>query len=258
MKDPVVVIGIGEMGGVFARGFLRAGHPVFPVTRDMDPGGVAEAVPAPALVLVAVAERDLHPVLDRLPTPWRERVGLLQNELLPRDWLAHGIHDPTVVSVWFEKKKGQDVKVIVPSPVFGPDASLVAEALAAIDIPVARLDSPEALEFELVRKNLYILTTNSAGLEVDGTVGALWSHDRVLATEVAEDVLAIQEALVGHALPHPRLIEAMVEAFEADPEHKCLGRSAPDRLRRALQVADEAGLEVPTLRRIARQHLQQP
>lgn len=35
MKKPVVIIGIGEMGGVFARGFLRTGHPVFPVTRDM-------------------------------------------------------------------------------------------------------------------------------------------------------------------------------------------------------------------------------
>ena len=38
MKSPVVLIGIGEMGAVFARGFLRAGYPVYPVTRQTDPG----------------------------------------------------------------------------------------------------------------------------------------------------------------------------------------------------------------------------
>ena len=43
MKSPVVLIGIGEMGGVFARGFLRAGYPVYPVTRQTD---LAEAVDA--------------------------------------------------------------------------------------------------------------------------------------------------------------------------------------------------------------------
>ena len=36
MKSPVVLIGIGEMGGVFARGFLRAGYPVYPATRVTD------------------------------------------------------------------------------------------------------------------------------------------------------------------------------------------------------------------------------
>ena len=35
MKNPVVVVGIGEMGSVFARGFLRLGHPAYPVTRVM-------------------------------------------------------------------------------------------------------------------------------------------------------------------------------------------------------------------------------
>ncbi len=251
MEDPVVLIGIGEMGGVFARGFLRGAHPVFPVTRGLDPGEVAAAVPAPALALVAVAEKDLHPVLRRLPAAWRGRVGLLQNELLPRDWRAHDLERPTVISVWFEKKRGQDVKVIVPSPVHGPGAPLIAGALATLDIPVRVLANEAELEFELVRKNLYILTTNIAGLEVDGTVGELWLQHRALAMEVAADVLAIQEALVGHALPRERLIEAMVAAFDGDPQHRCLGRSAPERLRRALEQASAAGVEAPTLARIA-------
>ena len=56
MKSPVVLIGIGEMGGVFARGFLRAGYPVFPVTRRSDLAGAARAVPTPELVLVAKSD----------------------------------------------------------------------------------------------------------------------------------------------------------------------------------------------------------
>ena len=36
MKQSVVVIGMGEMGGVFARGFLKSGHPVIPINRGDD------------------------------------------------------------------------------------------------------------------------------------------------------------------------------------------------------------------------------
>jgi hypothetical protein len=45
-----------------------------------------------------------------------------------------------------------------------------------------------------------------------------------------------------------------VEAFEGDPQHKCMGRSAPARLQRALELADAAGIAAPTLRRIAATH----
>jgi hypothetical protein len=249
MKAPIVIIGIGEMAGVFARGFLRLGHPVFPVTRQTDPAQAAAEWPEPEAVLVAVAEADLHPALDHLPAAWRDRVILLQNELLPRDWARHAL-EPTVISVWFEKKPGQDFKVLVPSPAFGRHAQLLHDALGALGIPVTVLEDPDDLLFELVRKNLYIVTTNVAGLEVGGTVAELRSRHQVLMQEVAHDVLAIQESLTGARLPWERLVEAMEAAFDGDPEHKCMGRSAPARLARALAQADAAGLAVPTLRRI--------
>jgi hypothetical protein len=254
MQDPIVIIGLGEMGGVFARGFLRLAHPVFPVTRGMDMEAEARALPEPALVLLAVAEKDLHPTLERLPEPWRGRLGLLQNELLPRDWQTYGISDPTVISVWFEKKKGQDAKVVVPSPIHGPRAALIRDALAALDIPSFLVADEASLLYELVRKNLYILTTNIAGLECGGTVQALWAEHERLARAVAEDVLDIQDWLTGRANDRERLIEGMLEAFEGDPSHKCMGRSAPARLARALALAGEAGLEVSTLRSIAASH----
>lgn len=251
MKQPVVVIGMGEMGSVFARGFLRAGHPVFPVTRDMEMNSVAIEVETPELAVVAVAEGDLHAVLTQVPDVWRDRLVLLQNELLPHDWERHALENPTVISVWFEKKRGMDAKVIIPSPAYGPHAGALHAALGSIDIPVAVVASPEDLLYELVLKNLYILTTNIAGIEVGGNVGELWSSHQRLARDVAADVLALQASLTGELLPHERLIEGMVDAFEGDLAHTCMGRSAPARLARALQQADEAGLAVPALRKIA-------
>jgi len=251
MDKPVVVIGMGEIGSVFARGFLRLGYPVVPVMRDMDMGVVAADLPEPELVIVAVAEKDLHATLQQLPDVWRDKLVLLQNELLPRDWRQHGLEKPTVISVWFEKKPGMDSKVVIASPAYGPVADLLKEALATVNIPVALLADEEALLRELVIKNLYILTTNIAGLECGGNVRELWLNHNELACSVAGDVLDIQEYLIEKPQNRIALVEGMLAAFDGDPEHGCMGRSAPARLQRALSIADQAGLEVTTLRRIA-------
>ncbi len=247
----VVVIGIGQMGGVFARGFLRTGHLVAPVVRTTEPATVAAEFPEPDLALVAVAEADLDAALASLPDSWRGRAGLLQNELLPGDWQRHGVVDPTVAVVWFEKKAGKPVTVIIPTPVYGPQAALVADALGSLEIPATVLASAAELTFELVAKNLYILVANIAGLETGGTVGGLWADHRELAQAVADDVLAVQEALVGEPLPRARLLDHLAAAFAADPEHGATGRSAPARLARAIGHAHEHGIGAPTLRRIA-------
>lgn len=254
MNESIIIVGLGQMGGTFAHGFLRQGHPVFPVTRRQSMHDVAAQVPAPALVLVAVGEDELDAVLESVPVPWRDRLALLQNELLPGDWTRHGVVDPTVAVVWFEKKKGTAAHAILPTVVAGPHRAAVAEALSALDIP-ARAIPEGALLLELVRKNLYILTANIAGLEVGGTVGELWEHHQKLASEVASEVIALQAWRADTRLPERPLIDAMVEAFEADPDHRCKGRSAPARLRRALEQAQRAELELPTLERIASEHL---
>ncbi len=255
---PIVIIGIGEMAGVFARGFLRIGRPIYPVTRETDPGSMAAELPGPALVLVAVAEKDLHEVLGGLPAPWRPRVGLLQNELLPRDWKAHHIEEPTVMAVWFEKKPGRDVRVILPTRVGGPTAGLVVEALSAIGVPSVPVMDSEAMTLELVRKNLYVLVANIVGLETGGTVGELWTQHQDLARRVTEEILDIQERLVERELPREILIEGMAEAFAADPEHQAMGRSGPERLARALSHADTLGLDVPGLRAIRERRRPEP
>ncbi len=248
-KKPVVVVGLGEMGSVFARGLLRLGHPVFPVNRDDSLKRLAKALPDPRMVLVAVGEKDLTGVLKQIPRSWHKRLALLQNELLPADYADYD--EVTVISVWFEKKRGHDVKVIIPSPVYGPRAKLLESALAALEIPVKRVRRKRDMLFELVVKNLYILTTNIAGLRSGGTVAQLWAEHQALARDVADDVIRLQEALTDTRFDHDRLIDAMLEAFDGDPDHRCMGRSAPARLQRALRHAERLGIELPTLRDIA-------
>lgn len=244
----VVVIGLGQLGRVFAGGLLRIGCCVVPVNRGDDMAAIAAARPVPQLVLVAVAEPDLHTVLDALPATWKGRAGLIQNELLPRDWQSHGLEKPTVISVWFEKKKGTDAKPLIASPVAGPSAELLVQALTAIEIPARQLETDDELLFELVRKNVYILTTNIAGLKTGGTVGELWQHHQAFARRVADEVMDIQDWLTGVKHDREKLITGMLEAFAGDPQHGCTGRSAPARLTRALQHADAGGLAVPVLR----------
>ncbi|MFO7543654.1 MAG: hypothetical protein R6W97_12725 [Thiobacillus sp.] len=249
--NEIVVIGLGQLGRVFAGGLLRTGHTVVPVTRGDDMLTVAHAHPEPDQVLVAVAENDLDMVLAALPKVWRSRVALIQNELLPRDWEKYHYTDPTVISVWFEKKKGIDAKPLIASPVAGPGAAMLCRALATIELPCREVPLGDDLLFELVRKNVYILTTNIAGLKTGGTVSDLWAHHEDFAREVANEVMDIQDALTGVQLDRDALIAGMLEAFEGDPAHGCTGRSAPSRLARAIAHADAFGLAVPTLRSLA-------
>lgn len=247
----IVLVGIGEIGGVLARGFLRLGITVHPVTRNTDMLALSHRINRPTLVLIAVGENALQPVLSAIPDVWRDRLCLLQNELLPNDWQT--IINPTVISIWFEKKPGMDAKVIIPSPVYGPHAELICQALQALNIPCVQLENEHQLLQELVIKNLYILTTNIAGLETGGTVDELWRNHRTLAQEVATEILQLQAGLTGAQFETETMIARMVEAFAGDPDHKCMGRSAPARLARALEHAEQLKLDLPALRRIANQ-----
>jgi len=250
VNESVVIIGLGEIGGVFARGFLKLGVPVFPVVRTMNIRAAVESMPNPNLVVLAVGESDLQTSIQNIPTQWQDKVVLLQNELLPRDWVDSNLVDPTVISIWFEKKKGQDVKVLIPSPVFGKGSDLIKSALSTIDIPVEKKNSASEMEMELILKNTYILTTNIAGLECGGNVEFLWNENNALAMIVANEVIDIQEILVKRKLDRDELMKGFLEAIDGDLAHKCMGRSAPARLKRALEIADEASLAVPKMRQI--------
>jgi len=251
MKKPIVVLGIGELGSVFARAFLKNNYPVYPITKETDINELAHNID-PELILICTGEADLQNALKDIPDKWKNRVAMMQNELLPRDWEDHGFINPTVISVWFEKKKGMDSKVLISSPVFGKKSHILAESLALIDIPAHVLNSEDALLFELVLKNLYILTTNIAGMAIEpgANVDSLRRNHLQLMRDVSSDVLILQSALTGRVFDQTDLEQGMIKAFEGDLKHGCMGRSAPARLERALQLARELDLTMPTLEKI--------
>ncbi len=250
MERSIVIIGLGQLGELFARGFLRCGHPVVPVMRHLDPEAVATKYENPALVLVAVGERDLPPVLAGMPAPWRDRVGLLQNELLPPIWQAHGIEHPTVMVVWFEKKPGQHLRVLRPTRIHGPASGLCCKAFEALDLPCTTLGSRADRLRALVLKNVTILTMNIAGLDVGGTLGALWNEHRALAERVAREAIAVQAGLAGEPLEADALLEQLGQVFAANPDQKATGRSAPERLDRARAQAKGLNISTPEFDRI--------
>ena len=259
MKPPIVIIGIGELAGVFARAFLRTGYPVYPITRHMNIDEEAENLPEPQLVLVAVAEKDFRAVMEALPDQWRDKLVLIQNELLPHDWQRHAISSPTVMSVWFEKKKGMDYNPLLPSPLYGPAAELIAGSLAGMGIPCRVPRTEDELVFELVLKNVFVLTINIAGLMLaeGASTSMLWQKHRQLALDVAGDVIELQEHATGRGFSRDQLIRGLIAGIEGDPNHKCKGRSAPERLRRVLEIADTADLKIPSIRDIHRRLLRE-
>jgi hypothetical protein len=106
----------------------------------------------------------------------------------------------------------------------------------------------------LVVKNLYILVANIAGLETGGTVSELWDNNETLARHVGDEILEIQEYLVGSSIDSNATYAGMVAAFDGDPDHGTTGRSAAMRLARALAHASDAGIPAEKLREIARAH----
>ena len=63
-------------------------------TRDNDLSALSTNDIDPELVLVAVTEKEIDQVLQLIPVAFRDRVILLQNELLPADWQKHGYKNP--------------------------------------------------------------------------------------------------------------------------------------------------------------------
>jgi len=60
----------------------------------------------------------------------------------------------------------------------------------------------------------------------------------------------LQEVLTGRRFDQEALFAAMVQAFESDPAHGCIGRSAPARFARALAEGERRGLDLPALREL--------
>lgn len=252
---PVVIMGMGQVGGVFAHGLLAAGRPVYPLRRGDSPEALFQEIPDPALVLVCVGEAALRPAVESLPDAWLDRLGLVQNELLPAFWQGRGIPTPSVAVIWFEKKRDTPLTPIRPTAVYGPRSALLASGLEALGVPVRQVGDEEGLVFELLLKMLYLWTLNFAGLEmIEGSTAAELRAQRPdLYRSVSGEVLELLGRMAGaEGLDRERFLRGLDEAISARPAQRCTGRRARQRLERALAHARRFDLALPALERIAR------
>ncbi len=249
MRDrTIAVLGVGQLGSLLADLLSAAGATVVPIRRS----DRIDASSLPDRVIVAVGEDDLAPALCSLPAAWKDRVVLVQNELVPDQWLAHGVVDPTVAIVWFEKKRDRAARVVLPTPVAGPWSGELAGLLSAAGLPATAIDGA-LLRPSLLDKNVYILVSNLAGLVAPAgtTTGQLLELPLLeMTSRVFADVLRVESARLGLPLDEDTASAQMMRAFAADPDHVAAGRSAPARLHRTLARAEQLGIEVPELVRI--------
>jgi hypothetical protein len=247
MRD-LIVYGLGQLGQLYGSAALRAGLRVTPITRALEPEAVLTSLPARTPVLVAVGEDALASALDTLGTRVADAI-LLQNELFPSAWQAHGV-EPTVMVPWLLKKSGAPLTVPRPTPVYGTHAELVEALHAALAIPCERLASRSALEQALVDKYAFILTINALGLARDRTLSIWLSEDPLRVRALAEEAATLGERLCGASVDRARSVQAVLEGMHGLGSMSARGRTARSRVARALAHAERLGLEVPSLREV--------
>lgn len=245
------VVGMGQLGSVFADALRGTDHDVAEVRRGDDLAALCASRAVPDVVVVAVGEDDLDAVLAALPSEHRARAVLVQNELVPARWRRAGAPDPTIAIVWFERKAGRPPREILPTRIAGPAAVTIAEALERAGL-AAEVLPRAALGDELVAKNAYILVTNVAGLAVGGTTGDLLREHAGLREALLDEVLTVQRALVDIPFADGAVRERVLDAMRADEAHGNAGRTARARAERLLAHADAHGFSVPTVRAIVR------
>lgn len=252
---------MGQLGLLFSEGFLQAGVSVIPVLRRHS---LCARLPAsPRLVLVAVGEQDVGEVLRAVPDEYLDRVVLIQNELRSSVWTPRykdQTASPSVGIVWFERKAQRAPHVVLPSVLYGACAPDISSALGRLNLPTRTITGRAELHHQLALKNLYILGLNFAGLTgfqraaelLDGPL--FWQR-------LVDELIGLEQASVSRAEARPggaasvldrlRLKADLRAALAADPQHACAGRSAPARLARTLEYADQLSVDLVECRRIA-------
>ncbi|PSR29024.1 MAG: hypothetical protein C7B47_03480 [Sulfobacillus thermosulfidooxidans] len=251
MKTPhAVIVGMGQLGRTLGEGLLMQGITVTPILRST----AIDSSLSPETVIVATGEDDLAGALERLPQSWKSQpsIVLLQNELLPPQWENHGVSQPTIFVVWFERKPGKLITPLLPSIVFGPQQDIIQSAMDHLGIPCEIAAGEDDILTQLVIKNAYIWTTNISSLYVGPlTTGVLHDEHASLVDSLIKETVAVQQAIIGRSFDFEKIASQVNQALLSDPLHNAGGRSAKRRLERFLAHAHNAGISVPQAQLIA-------
>lgn len=258
----VVVIGMGQLGELFAGAFIQSGRTVVPVIRGQ---ALSTRLPLDVeLILSAVGEESAQEVISNIPDTHLDRLVLLQNELRPLAWLSRYAplttsclreRAPTICIVWFEKKAAKAPVQVLPSVLFGELAPIMAIALDQLHLTHRTVLTQAELHHELCLKNLYILGLNIGGLR-GATVASELLKDGSGFAPLVDELIGLEQASLSVSgattqLDGPRLKFELEQAILADPNHSCAGRSAPARLRRTLQLGRDLDHQLPICKKTA-------
>jgi hypothetical protein len=255
MRD-FIVMGLGELGALYANAALKLGLRVTPVTRALEPERALQELPLETPLLVAVGEADLESALTSLPKGRLDSLVLLQNELFPAQWERFTSY-PTVMVPWLLKKKGEPLLVARSTPVLGQHADLVLSLHRALGFEAEKLPDEAALRQAIVDKYAFILTVNALGLLEDLALGD-WLHKApAQVSTLAREAAALGARLVceGRELDDfdtNTTVTQVQAGMKAMGAMRARGRTAKERLRRATAHAARFGVPVPALDQAAR------
>ena len=251
MRD-MVIYGLGELGRLYGSAGLRAGMRVTPIVRGSDPARVLAGLPADVPILVAVGEAALEEVLASLPRERARDVILLQNDLFPSRWRKHQL-EPTVLVAWLLKKPGTPLTIARSSPVYGRHAALMLALNEVLGVPSSPLATEAELHQALVAKYAFILGINALGLLRDRTLAGWMQEDPLRVFALTGEAARLGAALCECPLEGPACERVVEEALRGLGVMSARGRTAAQRVRRALTQAEALGIAMPELGRAARE-----
>jgi hypothetical protein len=244
--DQMVVLGVGELGKLFAGAALAEGLQVTPITRGVTPAHVLSARPPHAPILVSVGEDALERALDSLPASRHDDAVLVQNELWPSVWQSRGFR-PSLMLPWVLQKPGLPRTVVGTTPVFGAHADLLGALCRRLAIPSAPITEPEVPQ-ALADKYTFILVINALGCWRDELLGRFLADAQPQITALCQEASALSAALLGAPVDPARSHRLTLDAMAAMASVRARGRTASARVARALGHAADHGLDVPALR----------
>lgn len=245
-SQTLLLLGVGQLGRLYAGGALRSGACVVPILRDTDVAPVLCAYPEGTPVLCAVGESDLDDAVARFPIDRRADLVFVQNELLPDDLERLGARGATLAVVWTLQKPGMPTLVARATGVGGRHAAAVLAWHRALELPCT-LYPPELLAIEAAAKYAFIVAINALGVLAPHTVGEWRRRDPARVDALVREATAIAVARIDAPTAFDETLSRVWDGatgFEALPTR---GRSSAARVVRALGHAARLSLSTPTL-----------
>ncbi|MFT5991967.1 MAG: hypothetical protein ACJA1R_003054 [Flavobacteriales bacterium] len=242
----LVLWGVGQLGRLYAGGALRAGYSVTPITRSTDPLPALLAHPEGTPILCAVGEDAIDAVVEQVPIERRDDLIFVQNELFSsqlEDWKASAA---TLAVVWTLCKPKLPLIVSRATAVGGRHAGAVAQWHACLDLP-CQIVEPSKLGVEAAAKYAFVVAINALGVREARPVGQWLAAEPELAEAVVNEAVLLSAVMAGHPRATPEIaiaVNAGLAGFAALPTR---GRTAQQRVARALRAAERLQVAMPVI-----------